>query len=85
MFATAPFAGRTSAISPRTTAIIATAIGAIFSAFVFGVKICGSWFLCPGRQEKLFQIQLVFWRGAHYFNPSDQHGMGSGGLQAPDG
>jgi len=66
--------------------IITAAFAALVSAFVFGVKICRSWFLCPGRQEKLFQIQLVFWWGAHCFafNPSDQHGMGSGGLQAPD-
>jgi hypothetical protein len=82
--AAATFTGRTSAIAPRATAVITTTFGPVVSAFVFGVKIGRSWFLCPCRQEKLFQVQLVFWWGAHYFSPSDQHGMGSGGLQAPD-
>jgi hypothetical protein len=64
-FAPATFAGGTSAIAPGSTAVIATALGAILAAFVFGVKICGSWFLRPCGQEKLFQVQLVFRWGAH--------------------
>src|SRR5262249_7255498 len=39
-FATATFAGRTSAISPRAAAVVTTALRAILAAFVFGVKIC---------------------------------------------
>jgi hypothetical protein len=50
-FATAAFTGRTSAIAPRTAAVIATAVWAILAAFVFGVKICRSWFLGPCGQE----------------------------------
>src|ERR1051325_818000 len=40
-----------SAIPSRAAAIIPTAFEAILPAFVFGVKICRSWFLCPCGQE----------------------------------
>jgi hypothetical protein len=64
-FATPTFAGRASAIRARAAAVVATALGAILAAFVFGVKICRSWLLRPCGQEQLFQVQLVFRWGAH--------------------
>jgi hypothetical protein len=64
-FARAAFTWGTSAIWARAAAVVATALGAILAAFIFGVKICRSWFLRPCGQEQLFQVQLVFRWDAH--------------------
>ena len=51
------------AIAARRTwaAAALTAVRSVHFALVFSVLGCGRLLLCPGGQEKLFQIEFVIW------------------------
>jgi hypothetical protein len=45
----------------RTISMVAAAFAALGLAFVIGIAILVSGFLCPGGQKQRIQIQISFW------------------------
>src|SRR5260370_1278811 len=67
-------AGTSARWTPATPVIAAARSFFTLAAFVFGVLRGRRWFLRPGGQEKLLQVQVVVRCGAHSVTVPCQHG-----------